>query len=280
MPYRQRTIIAGRVMEIRKYHTYKAPHAGEKRKKRNGSTPPAVKKNNLKRTEDELRWLMNANFRDGDLSITTTYSQDPPASIGDLKKDAEKFVRKLRALYKKKDISLRYVYVLGAGKHRRHIHITINDAGLTPRELQEAWGHGRLDVVPLYSGGQYAQLAAYYMQNAIEARENADAQEVSLGKKYYYAAQGMRARVIEKTEYLKPSTFRKAIYEKAQSKKGWRVEKGSETYFIASDGYEHYHYTLIKDESHEDRDTHEHRPRKRKSKRKRSHGLQHGVHDP
>lgn len=276
--YRRLTVIAGRTMEVRKYHSYKAPGAGLKRDPKKNPTKEAAKKGNARRAEDTLRWMMNTVFCDGDLSITLTYKENPPYSIQDLKKDAQDFVKRLRTEYRKRDTPMWYVYALGAGPHRRHIHITVKDAGLTPAEISRIWGNGRAQITPLYSEGQYRELASYYMKNGADTRE----QQIKQGDKpgrYYYAAHGMPKPEITK-ETISAPTFRKAIYMRAHAKKGYRLEKGSERYFINTDGYEQYEYTLIKDTKYEDKDTHDNRQDEPPKVGTRKDGLQHGVRAP
>lgn len=276
--YRQLTVVAGRTLEVRKYHSYKAPNKGLcKRDKNKKPTKEAVKKANERRAEDSLRWLMNTVFKDGDLSITLTY-EDAPKSIAKLKEDAQDFVRRMRVEYRKRDTPLWYVYALGAGPHRRHIHITVRDAGMTPAEIKDTWGLGRVQITPLYSGGQYRELASYYIRNGADTR----AQQIAQGEKpgrYYFAAHGMPRPVIDR-KTVSAATFRKAIYERAQAKHGYRVEKGSERYFINNDGYEQYEYTLIRDKDYEDRNIHDNRQEQLSDTGQGTDCVQHGVRAP
>ena len=98
------------------------------RRKKLDPTPERIKRANMRRRADRLRQLMNANFNDNDYwSLTLTYRQgEEPETIRGVRDDAADFVKRLRKCAKLFGVEPRYIYVIGAGIHRRHVHITVN----------------------------------------------------------------------------------------------------------------------------------------------------------
>lgn len=179
MPYMKETCVAGKTVEIRKYYNFHTPPPGEHRGIREKPTPERVKRANRRKAERDLRRLMNANFTDEDYSLTLTYRKgEEPESIPDLRKDAAAYARKLTRIYKNAGIPFKWIYTVGAGPHRRHIHILVSafpDVG----KLSDTWEKGHVSMTKLYSDGNYSELAAYFIRNAEDTKK----EEASIGLK-------------------------------------------------------------------------------------------------
>ena len=118
MAYIEEKCIAGSVVTIRKYYTFKHNCKGEKREKRSHLTSEAQKKVNIRIAERNLAALMNSNFTDDTgMLVTFTYKKDlrPPTSDV-MQKDMRQFLKKLRMQFKKLGIPLKYIYVKELGK--------------------------------------------------------------------------------------------------------------------------------------------------------------------
>ncbi len=74
MPYVKKTIKAGVTIEIKKYFTSKYKAKGITRGERVGITTEEQKKINQRHAEDKLRWIMNANYVDGDYHVVFDYT--------------------------------------------------------------------------------------------------------------------------------------------------------------------------------------------------------------
>lgn len=246
MAYIEQTVIAGEVIEKRKYHTFQHPKGGH-RAKNSEPSPERIKKSNMRRRGDRLRWLMNANFNDRDFwSMTLTYRPgEEPTSIRAVRDDAADFIKRLRKCARLFGTEIRYIYVIGAGPHRRHVHITVNalpDMAI----FKGCWIHGHVSMTQLYSEGQYKDLAEYYMQNAIETKE----QEIALGEKpgrMYVVSQNLTQPVIEK-KVVHAKTFR----ETPKPVKGYHIEKDSIWYGITMFGYPAMEYSMRRINGHQD----------------------------
>lgn len=77
MAYIEEKCIAGSVVTIRKYYTFRHNCKGEKREKRSHLTSEAQKKVNIRIAERNLAALMNSNFTDSTgMLVTFTYKKD------------------------------------------------------------------------------------------------------------------------------------------------------------------------------------------------------------
>ena len=184
MPYMKETCVAGRTIEVRKYYSFHTPPPGDHRGAREKPTPERVERANRRKAETDLRRLMNANFTDEDYSLTLTYRKgEEPGSVTELRKDAAEYARRLTKEAKKRGIPFRFVYCVGAGRHRRHVHILVSafpDMGV----VSDAWDKGHVGMTRLYSDGNYGDLAAYYIKNAEETRQEEKKQGLKPRRRY------------------------------------------------------------------------------------------------
>ena len=240
----ERITIAGKTIEVDRYHVNRIPKGPREKKKE--ESPERIKKSNLRRRTDRLRQLMNANFNDKEFwSMTLTYRKgEEPETIREVRDDASDFVRRLRKTAALFDVELRFIYCIGAGKHRRHVHITVNalpDMAI----FKGCWTHGHVSMTPLYSNGQYRDLADYYIKNAQETKE----QEEAMGEKpgrMFSCSQNLKQPIVEKR--VVPGR----VKDEPQTIPGYYLEKGSVYKGVTSMGFPLIRYTLIKEEHEKD----------------------------
>lgn len=234
----EKTVYAGKTVEVSRYHINHIPKGPRHKKKE--ESPERIKKANLRRRTDRLRQLMNANFNDSFWSLTLTYRKgEEPESIRGVRDDAADFVRRLRQCARLFGSDLKFIYVIGAGKHRRHIHITVNalpDMAI----FTGCWIHGYVSMTRLYSNGQYKDLADYYIKNAQETKE----QEEIIGEKpgqMYVTSKNLTQPVEEKRVFF--GRFR----EDPDTIPGYYLEKDSIYKGFTSMGFPLLRYTLIQE---------------------------------
>lgn len=169
MPYREKKIIIGDIMEVRRYHSTKGGSVprGEKEKK---STPGQKRANEL-RTGNELWSVIYINFdgQQGDQFNTFTFSED----IGEeaAQREWRNFTRRVRRYLKKKELpDLKYVYTLEK-QGRWHIHAVMN--GIPLEDLVKLWGRGRVTSSILDKTNDYRDLAAYITKHVQLEKEKA-----------------------------------------------------------------------------------------------------------
>lgn len=250
MPYIEEVITAGKTKEIRRYYSIKTGGVPEgKRRRKLDPTPERIEKANMRRRTDKCRQLMNANFNDDEFwSMTLTYREEP-GSIRQVRDDAADFVKRLRKCAQLFGVELKFIYVIGAGKHRRHIHITVNalpDMAI----FAGCWTHGHVSMTQLYSDGQYKDLADYYMQNAQETKK----QEIELGERpgQMYVC----SRNLKKPAETKRIISAKQFREEPQAQKGYYVEKESVWNGSTLSGFPLLRFTLIKERDERDKTVH------------------------
>lgn len=241
MPYIKETCVAGDTIEVCKYYTYRVNVKGEKRARKEKQTTEAQKKVNQRKAEKELRRLMAANFKNGDVVVRLDFIRRPGGS-DEMQQLIEKAIRKLRAAYKKAGASLKYIYVKEVGpKGGRHIHMILNRDGMDILALLTAyWPHGGIHVDPWTTGPNFQKLAAYFIKYALKTEET----EGKLIGKRWYPSRNLKKPSVKK-EVIKSNRFREQVAEK----KGYTLEKDSVRAGISDlTGYRYFSYTLIRTE--------------------------------
>lgn len=237
MPYIEETCVSGRVIEVEKYYTYKwhSPDKEKREKKENSKTSEAQKKRNQRRAEKNLRRLMNANFEDGDYLVRLDFSQAPGGSV-EMQPMIAKAIRDMRRTLKKQGKELKYIYVKEIGpRGGRHIHMLVNK--MDPEIITRAWPHGGVHFDPLYGGGQYRRIAAYFIKYANTTEET----EGKLIGKRWYGSRNLKKPVVRR-RVIKAKKFRKT----PKDIKGYVLDKDTEVSGVTQDGYEYYAYQLVR----------------------------------
>lgn len=255
--YVEKTITAGKTVETYRYYSIRTGGVPEgKRRRKLTPTPERIERANLRHRTDRLRQLMNANFNDEEYwSMTLTYKTEPE-SIRQVRNDAADFVKRLRKCAKLFGTELKFIYCIGAGKHRRHIHITVNalpDMAI----FAGCWTHGHVSMTQLYSNGQYRDLADYYIKNAIDTKQ----QESERGEKpgQMYVCSKNLTQPKETRKVINAKTFR----EEPIPKKGYYIEKDTVYNGFTMSGFPLLHYTQIKERDERDKTVYLHEcPRK------------------
>lgn len=243
--YIKKTIIAGRTIEVIKYHDRAHQKKGGSKSEKKNKTSLKQMISNALRREAKLRWLLNENFSDGDLHINFGYIHrkgDPYREPEDMKKDFQRFVRKLREEYRKQGREMKWVHVMEVGSRgSRHHHVVLNH--IDTRIIQEVWDQvypdkapGRkgstIHFSPLNTNGDYARLASYLLKTA--------GKDESIMKQGYSRSRNLRLPKI-KREVVGASTFRK----EPKPPEGYFIEKDSVRRSIDGDGYDWMTYRMV-----------------------------------
>lgn len=205
------------------------------RAKKENITPEAVAKNNLRLAIRKLRLLIDNNFYSGDYYLTLTFKEYP--SIDEAKDAVRKFIRKLRALYKKEELELKYIYVL-EGKHRIHFHMLINKGiEVSPDLLRQLWSHGYTKI-ELYRGQAEDAIA---LANYFLKEKKANDQAELLMKQRWVSSRNLE-KPKEVKKILKASEWR----EKIHVPKGYYLDTDSVYEGTNNYGYPFRIYRLIR----------------------------------
>lgn len=158
------TVTAGRLVYGVCYTAALPRDEGQVRAAKLNASSAARQKLNLKMSWQKLEVVIAANFSYRDLFITLTYDDDHlPASKSAAVKLLKRFLTLLRNDRKKRDESLKYVYVTESkhGDARLHHHLVINSTGADYELIRSLWEYGdNIQFEPLSAYG-YTELAKY-----------------------------------------------------------------------------------------------------------------------
>ena len=196
-----------------------------------GSTPAEQKAWQKKNDERKVWRLIDDNFYPGDLWTTLTYPANSRPPSETVRKNIQTFLKRLRRLYKKEGIPLKYIYSVGRGKRGAvHMHMIIPKFDLD--KIRDLWAdivnHGayvRTNFQPLDKSRDYGKLAAYVIKNSEEDFQSGD----PVFRKRYCTSTNLKqqkpkAQVIKAKEWKKEPPERPGYYiDKERSYAGLNV---------------------------------------------------------
>ena len=165
MPYIYKTVYTGDVIE--KYKIFSGRYGIRKTdiSARTEETKKQAKAINTLNAEKHLRWLLNTNFKEGDIYCTLTYQ---PSARPDDRKTARKDITNYIKRLKRKNPNIKYIYTSVCGKSGKAPHHHLVISGMTAELLQECWGDkGRARSTFLYKHNgvnDYTKLASYLIK--------------------------------------------------------------------------------------------------------------------
>ena len=169
MAYVHRVVKAGPCVEHKKMHSFRVHTKGVKRQPNHGTTSEKQAKINENKTEEILRWKINANFGYRDLHAVLHY-YDKGTTFDQLLEDLQLFLKRLRRICHRKEIKLKYIAVAETKRMTNpHIHLIVNR--MDPEIIAEAWdgvpdGGGNVSFQPMDRRGNHYKLAHYLMKES------------------------------------------------------------------------------------------------------------------
>lgn len=146
-----------------------APIRGKRRRSRCRPTSEVQERYNAKRAERRLVRLVHANFGVSDYTVGLDYRDEClPEDDGQIKRDAQNFLARLRRLYRSAGIELKYICVSAHGKRggRAHHHLIIS-GGISAEEIRAKWTKGRVHCEVLqFDRDGCADLSEYIVRQA------------------------------------------------------------------------------------------------------------------
>lgn len=236
----------GDVIEVEEYHDGRYGAPGMRRMKKKKATPEDMKKINQYNKEKKCRRRLRMYFNENDYLVTLTYKKDlRPNSMAEVKKHFSTSLSKVRKIYKKSEVELRWIRnIENTTRGNWHIHLVIKD--LPDKNLLKilnaAWPHGAVhDPKPLYKRGEFRDLAAYLTKDEDSTRE-------SLGEILDHKVTEASYSVSRNMPLPPPKEkIMKRWQKEPREKKGYYIDKESLYEGINPvTGYKYRHYTLIK----------------------------------
>lgn len=167
---RERVHVCGDYLDTEVYPVYQ--QAGKRRKKCKPTTEIQAKLNQ-KNAERRLIRLVHTNFDERDLAIGLSYDEEHlPESVEAAKKELQKFLRALRAEYKRNGKELKYISTTEKGKTTKRIHHHLILSGGVDRDaIEKLWGRGYANTKRLQFGKTgVAGLAVYMVKGQVDYR--------------------------------------------------------------------------------------------------------------
>lgn len=144
---------------------------GEHRAKKQKRTPEYIEKQNQYQRTKVVRHLIKANFKQGDLWTTLTYSDKEGKTIREISEDVAKFLKNLRYQYKKAEKPCKYIYRIEIGSRGGiHVHIVLNRIPDLDMMIQRLWKHGKT-YIELLDDGTYEKLAEYIVKQPTDQQK-------------------------------------------------------------------------------------------------------------
>lgn len=238
--YFEKQIISGRVVEVVKSYTkgmVKNAMRNPKRKK----TPEQMQEENQRNAEKRLTRLLNCNFKDGDLWVTLTYRRNNRPTPEAAQKIISNFIRRMRYRFNtKSEEEIKYIAVTEYESKAIHHHMVINspDDIDVVKTMREQWKDGVMHIVPLYSNGDYKELAKYMIKETSKTFRKADGGQ----KRRYMASRNLKKPLVRyrvvKAKRWSPSP---------RAKKGYYIDKDSVINGVNGwTGREYQSYTMVK----------------------------------
>lgn len=139
--YREKQYQCGEYMTVYVYPVVPCGKSTPGKRTRKKASREVQKKLNRRHAAEHLERVAHANFTDNDLSITLTFTENPKTKEEATKK-IQAFLRKLRRLYKKANIEMKYIWQMEKSKKGRyHVHMILS-GGIDRDTIEKKWGLG------------------------------------------------------------------------------------------------------------------------------------------
>ena len=237
-PYIKEICVAGKILEVRKYHTIRYNVRGEKRNERSNKTRECQKRVNEREAIRKLARKMNANFDDNSgILVTLTYlPENRPTDSVQMGNDMKYFLKQLRKIFKTNNDILKFIYVKELGKRgAAHIHILMSACDV--RDIKRCWNKGGVSVDALYSDGDYTNIAKYFVKYAEKIEET----EGKLIGRRWNSSRNLKEPIIIK-KVVQANTFNQRIVQK----QGYLLDTSSIRDGYTEFGYRYFSYVMKK----------------------------------
>ena len=219
--YVKRTVRAGRTVEVTRYYSRRLGATGNGRERIAKGMSREAEESKWKRAEDRVRWLLNENFRPGDLWMRMSLPGGQRLEREEAVAVVRDFLRRLKREYGKRGCELRYVYTAGLGRRGGlHFHIVLPgcvDSAVVERCWHSAAGtaecpYPSTNTRHLYEECSYGKLAAYLIKNSRETWEGR-----LFGKRY------CRSRSLREPEVERRIVRARRWHREPRIPAGWRL---------------------------------------------------------
>ena len=169
--YREKRYQCGEYMTVYVYPVVPCGKSTPGKRTRKKASREVQKKLNRRHAAEHLERVAHANFTDDDLSITLTFTENPKTKEEAAKK-IQAFLRKLRRLYKKANIEMKYIWKMERSKKGRyHVHMILS-GGIDRDTIEGKWGLGYANTKRLqFDQNGITALARYITKSHTDKEE-------------------------------------------------------------------------------------------------------------
>ena len=171
MPFREKRILSGEILEVEVYPISK-DEIRKPRSKRMKETRKEQKRLNKENAKKHFKRLIYANFSNKAIVVTLTYEKlIKPKNEINVTKDFQNFVRRLKYILKKETgDDLKYLSVIEDGEDGKnyHIHAILECVSgiLELKKVEKTWGKGFTNMNRLRTHPDDVEgLAEYFLEN-------------------------------------------------------------------------------------------------------------------
>lgn len=216
--YREKLTYCGDYIRGEVYPTFRG--AGKRRGKFR-STSEVQKRLNDRAAEFRLSDLIHANFTRRDIELDLTYADgNLPESDEVFRKDVWNYVTRVKRIYRKAGVELRYIVGKGwSGKGRPHVHMILT-GGVSFFTLRECWGLGRVNWRHLEFDERGVVDLARYIAGQKKAGKAGSGHERKVGERRWSGSRNL-VRPAQRTNVTRYS--RAAMEEIADSSNPQRI---------------------------------------------------------
>jgi len=200
---------------------------GERRLPKKKITPEQIARQNQTNKVKRIRRKLKNNFWAGDYWATFTYPKDTTKPISEIMADIAKMMEKLRRIYKKAGVALKWIRRIEIGSRGGiHVHMVLNRIDGLDITLSKLWPHGHVNIELL--DGNYDSLAEYIAKEPTDQQhklmKSMGVEEKALIR--YSCSRNLTEPVPEREE--KSHRTMKSIFNSdLQPTKGFYIEKDS-----------------------------------------------------
>lgn len=255
------TVIAGDVIEKKKYFAPRCPGMKLQRRKNEKKTSDEQWVINERRSIKNLYYLILTNFKREDIRLDLTY-REPEPTPEEAKEHFNKFIRKVREIYKKLGHALKWIATTEHDGHRIHHHILLNNVGLTRADYDKLWPHSKLSYKSFrYYDGEAEdadRVSKYLVKETRETFCKADA----IQKRRWTSSRNLQKPIIKK-EIIQSKKWT----DRPKAVKGYYVQQPIKSGYTPY-GYPYQWYRMIRIREGEESETHKKKRRAVSSKKK------------
>jgi len=240
MAYVKKETRAGNRIIVEKYYTSRYGSKGKCTRSQNyGSTPENMAARNARYAYMKADNIFNENFSMGDLTLTLTFAKDKrPKNMSEMKAIWSKYIKQVRAAYKKAGVVLKWQKGIDPSKNNPHIHMALTSIDI---KLLPKWEYGGVHIRPVEDRDNHT-FGSYARQQGTADEENSKEFLPGKGFKCYSHS---RNCVIPEPKITVISNDHWSDEPKAPA--GWYIfEKQINNWEDEVNGYKHQSYILCK----------------------------------